>query len=181
MINLNQIQSFETWQEAFDGVKRAVDEYHMKFWEELEKMTKIDESKKYKFSEIVAMLENSELPEGTKLYTCSDLINYHYVGEGEHGAWLFNRFGCSLQLSSLQIVSNWTIELPKEDKFYLKLPDCFVEDDFLNYNKRNDSYFLDDKGNNMDDQTHFTKKEIDAMPFDTNFFKKIKVEDNSND
>lgn len=127
------------------------------------------------------MLENSELPEGTKLYTCSDLINYHYVGEGEHGAWLFNRFGCSLQLSSLQIVSNWTIELPKEDKFYLKLPDCFVEDDFLNYNKRNDSYFLDDKGNNMDDQTHFTKKEIDAMPFDTNFFKKIKVEDNSND
>lgn len=37
MTKLNQIQSYETWQEAFDGIKRSVDEYHTKFWEELEK------------------------------------------------------------------------------------------------------------------------------------------------
>lgn len=62
------------------------------------------------------------------------------------------------------------------EKFYLRIPSCFSDDgDFLNYNKWNDWYFLGDKGY-MDNQTQFTKAEINAMPFDTNFFEKVKVE-----
>lgn len=184
MINPNQIQSFETWQEAFDGVKRAVDDYHMKFWEELEKMTKIEERKQYKFSEIIAMLENKELPAETVISMAGRDFG---VGEnmlGFMGLFDHSRFNqaksLDVRITPHEINSLWTIKLPEEDKFYLKAPDAF-KNGYLNLHLLNRYYLVNDENDTTTHQTQFTQKEIDTLPFDMNFFKKIKVEDKTND
>ena len=180
MTKLNQIQSFETWQEAFDRIKRSVDEYHTKFWEELEKMTKIDETKQYKFSEIIAMLENKELPVGTVLINAYYTEKYPYVVAKYSSASLFNSiFEMNLNVLTLNEKTFgylWTIKLPKEDKYYLKAPKGF-NSDYLNLNSHTGSYFLAGTGYGNNYQTQFTQSEISAMPFKTSFFEKIKVED----
>ena len=184
MIKPNQIQSFETWQEAFDGVKRAVDEYHMKFWEELEKMTKIDESKQYKFSEIIAMLEEGLLPEMTKVLDLS------------HGVLLYVQesnaceFGLTekkdpafieTDISSVHINALWTIELPELEKFYLKAP-FKTKKQYLHYCSDSKEYFFHSTTNETYCCSNkFTQREIDRMTFDTDFFEKVKVEDKIND
>lgn len=142
-------------------------------------MTKIDEIKKYKFSEIVRMLEDSELPKGTIL--TSELYPNSYpliVEEALYCDTLFNKNGDSPELSSRLINYSWTIKLPKEDKFYLKAPKVFSRGCvYLNYIKQTKFYFLGIEPFKGNYQSQFTKSEIDAMPFDTNFFEKIKVED----
>lgn len=133
-------------------------------------MTKIEERKQYKFSEIIAMLENRELPKGT-IVTSEHYPNSYplIVAESLYCGALHDKSGKSPELTSRLIIHSWTIKLPKEDKFYLKAPGAF-KSRYLNFHIPNDRYFLSDKSGSEIYQTHFTKKEIDAMPFDTKFF-----------
>lgn len=138
-------------------------------------MTKIDESKQYKFSEIIAMLENSELAEGTKVTLCHSSNLYYYAGEGEVGFWLYDHYGVTPPTGSTHINYEWTIKLPKEDKFYLKAPKRFYHR-YLNFDRNDKTYSLSDKEDTTSYETQFTQKEINSMTFDTKFFEKIKVE-----
>ncbi|MFS7400718.1 hypothetical protein [Carnobacterium maltaromaticum] len=138
-------------------------------------MTKIDESKQYKFSEIIAMLENKELAEGTvirrenKIYSDKVLkVESNVVGEAGLIS-MFEKVSIQVAVTLLDINSFWSIELPKEDKFYLKAPGVF-KSKYLNFHIPNDRYFLSDNSESEMHQTKFTRTEIDAMPFDTNFF-----------
>ena len=136
-------------------------------------MTKIDETKQYKFREIVRMLEDKELPVGTVLK--DEYYHEAYVVEGsDWGLTFFEQKGyrnapilCCCLINYL-----WTIKLPKEDKYYLKAPDRFAKgSSYLVYNTQTRAYFLD--GIIADEagyQTKFTQSEIDDMPFDTSFF-----------
>ncbi|MFS7423708.1 hypothetical protein AB6878_12905 [Carnobacterium maltaromaticum] len=134
-------------------------------------MTKIDESKQYKFSEIIAMLENKELQENSVVEHGNKLLKVHKNGIGLGLKDVSNDHFIKATISVVDINAFWVINLPKEDKYYLKAPDNFVYDSFLNYNKRTRSYIFGTQWCSEDSQTHFTKKEIDAMPFDTNFFR----------
>ena len=139
-------------------------------------MTKIDESKQYKFSEIIAMLENKDLPVDTKVTMCHTSVLYYYSGEGDVGFWLYDRYGLTPKTGSIFISHEWTIKLPKEDKYYLKAPDSFeMYSVYLNYDKELKKYSLDDKFEIQEFQSKFTQSEISAMPFKTSFFKQIKV------
>lgn len=139
-------------------------------------MTKIDESKQYKFSEIIAMLENSELPLNTCV-TNSEGKGYIVRKTAGQNFGLVQKSGMDLKIiiTARDINDLWTITLPKEDKFYLKAPGAF-KSSYLNLHIPNDHYFLSDKSGSVMYQTQFTQKEIDAMPFDTKFFEKVKVE-----
>lgn len=149
-------------------------------------MTKIDESKQYKFSEIIAMLENKELAEGTvirrenKMYSNKVLkVESNIVGEvGVLSP--SEKVSISANIALLDINSFWSIKLPKEDKFYLKAPFESLSPYFHYCNVEEKYKFLPSVFGGCC-QGQFTKKEIEAMPFDTNFFEKVKVEDNSND
>ncbi|MDT1959518.1 hypothetical protein MX629_13925 [Carnobacterium divergens] len=143
-------------------------------------MTKIDETKRYKFSEIVRMVEDKELPEGTLLKNSYYHFEYEVI-KTDKGFSIFEPKGVgnAPTLCSRLLNFKWTIKLPKdkEDKYYLKAPKEFG-DKYLNLNMRRDVYFISDAGCGNDYQkTQFTQSEISAMPFKTNFFKKIKVED----
>lgn len=139
-------------------------------------MTKIDESKQYKFSEIIAMLENKELAEETvirrenKMYGDKGLkVESNVVGEVGLIS-MFEKHSIAVAVTLLDINSFWSIKLPKEDKFYLKVPGCFIGKRFLNFKKTSQQYFSDTKLEDDFNQTQFTQKEIDAMPFNTEFF-----------
>ncbi|WP_413509882.1 hypothetical protein [Carnobacterium maltaromaticum] len=147
-------------------------------------MTKIDESKQYKFSNIITMLENKELAEGTvirrknKMYSDKVLkVESNIVGEVGLIS-MFEKVSIEVAVTLLDINSFWSIELPKEDKFYLKAPNCFMKGKFLNWDCRKDvdKYFFAGTEENWTITTRFTQKEIDSMPFDTKFFEKIKAE-----
>ncbi|CRH22997.1 hypothetical protein [Carnobacterium maltaromaticum] len=140
-------------------------------------MTKIDESKQYKFSEIIAMLDNRELPKGT-IVTSEHYPNSYplIVAESLYCGALHDKSGKSPELTSRLIIHSWTIKLPKEDKFYLKAPSCFVYGGFLNYSKNANKYFLAGGDTGFNVQTQFAQKEIDSMPFDIKFFEKVKAE-----
>lgn len=149
-------------------------------------MTKIDESKQYKFSEIIAMLENKELAEGTviqrenKIYGAKVVkVESNVVGEVGLIS-MFEKVSIAVAVTLLDINSFWSIELPKEDKYYLKAPVAF-KSKYLNLHIPNDHYFLSDNCGSEMYQTQFTQKEIDRMTFDTDFFEKVKVEDKIND
>lgn len=140
-------------------------------------MTKIDESKQYKFSEIIAMLENSELPLNTCV-TNSEGKGYIVRKTAGQNFGLVQKSGMDLKIiiTARDINDLWTITLPEEDKFYLKAPSCFRYFEFLNYSKMDGEYFLEDANESNLCKTKFTEKQIDAMPFDTNFFEKAKVD-----
>ncbi|TFI93112.1 hypothetical protein CKN61_03240 [Carnobacterium divergens] len=144
-------------------------------------MTKIYETKQYKFSEIIAMLENKELPEGTKVVSVGNDPNKCIVKStlgGDLNLYHYLESTMPIAMFSHYFRKGWTIKLPKEDKFYLKLPDSFERYScYLNYEKELKKYSLDDKFETEEFQTKFTQSGIDAMPFDTNFFEKIKAED----
>lgn len=152
----------------------------MKYYlEELEKMTKIDESKHYKFSEIVAMVESDKLPVGTKVAP-HNVFDYLIVGKGTNGNNLIDQHGnaCIRFNMNLAFRELWTIKLPKEEQFYLKAPDSFeMYSVYLNYDKDLTEYSLGDKTEIQEFQTKFTQSEISAMPFKTSFFEKIKVDE----
>ena len=145
-------------------------------------MTKIDESKQYKFSEIIAMLENKELPDETvirrknKMYSDKVLkVESNIVGEVGVSS-PSEKVSISANIALIDINSFWSIKLPKEDKFYLKAPSCFVYGGFLNYSKNANKYFLAGGNTGFNVQTQFAQKEIDSMPFDIKFFEKVKAE-----
>lgn len=133
-------------------------------------MTKIDETKQYKFSEIVRMLEEKELPVGTVLG--DDYYHENYVVEGAgYGLTLFEQKGYrrSPRLCGRLINCLWTIKLPKEVKYYLKAPAPFGGK-YLNLQFSTGEYFFAGSSNTVAFQTKFTQSEIDDMPFDTSFF-----------
>ncbi|MFS7427043.1 hypothetical protein CKN96_15785 [Carnobacterium maltaromaticum] len=140
-------------------------------------MTKIDESKQYKFSEIIAMLEGKEFPLDTCVFN-SDGEKYTVKKTTVNYFGLVRRQQMAVQaiISAKDINGLWTIKLPPEDKFYLKAPSCFRYFEFLNYSKMDGEYFLEDANESNLCKTKFTEKQIDAMPFDTKFFEKVKVE-----
>ena len=139
-------------------------------------MTKIDESKQYKFSEIIAMLENKELQENSVVEHENKLLKVHKNRIGLGLKDVSNDLFIQATISVVDINALWVIKLPKEDKFYLKAPDCFTGFLFLKHNKNIQKYYTSDKYEDAFTQVKFTQKEIDAMPFDTNFFEKVKVE-----
>ena len=70
------------------------------------------------------------------------------------------------------------VEREEEKRYILIFPSCFDEFKYLNFNNITKKY-----GRSMqsfvslnDVKTIFTQKEIDAMPFDTNFFIKEEVQ-----
>lgn len=72
-------------------------------------------------------------------------------------------------------------EREEEKKYRLSLSDYFHSGDFmgmyLNLNTETSEYTFNDSSDGVNDyKTHFTQKEIDAMPFDTNFFIKEEVQ-----
>lgn len=141
-------------------------------------MKKIDETKHYKFSEIVRMVEDKELPIGTEVRHDEKTLyvespnGYHYGLQSERYSSYVDAI-----IGSYDINNIWTIKLPREDKFYLKAPKEF-RDKYLNFGTNLGKYFLSDKSCEGNYQTQFTQSEIDAMPFDTSFFgEPIKVED----
>ena len=139
-------------------------------------MTKIDESKQYKFSEIIAMLENKELQENSVVEHGNKLLKVHKNGIGLGLKDVSNNRFIRATISVVDINALWVIKLPKKGKFYLKAPDCFTGFLFLKHNKNIQKYYTSDKYEDAFTQVKFTQKEIDSMPFDTKFFEKIKVE-----
>ncbi|WP_413488409.1 hypothetical protein [Carnobacterium divergens] len=143
-------------------------------------MKKIDETKQYKFSEIVRMVEDKVLPVGTIL-TQGRTHLFIEEGDGYYGiASEVNRTYIVLTIGNYALNNKWTIKLPKEDKHYLKAPDSFGKEKYLNYFKDVDQYRLLGKEEDEDKAilTKFTLSEISAMPFDISFFgKPIKVEE----
>ncbi|MPQ22195.1 hypothetical protein [Carnobacterium divergens] len=142
-------------------------------------MTKIDETKQYKFSEIITMLENKELPEGAKVVSVGHDPDKSIVKStmgGDLSLYPFLESTMPMAMFGHYFRIGWTIKLPKEDKYYLKAPGCF-DVKYLNLQLSRGEYFLGSIPNEGAFQTQFTQSEIDAMPFDTNFFEKIKVED----
>lgn len=142
-------------------------------------MTKIDETKQYKFSEIVKMLEDNEMPIGTTIVIGDDAatsITMTVSGKRRinHTDWIFAMVNLEHAITSACTIK---LTIPKEDKFYLKAPKEF-RDKYLNLNMNSGKYFLSDKSRGDKYQTQFTQSEIDAMSFDTDFFgEPIKVED----
>lgn len=140
-------------------------------------MTKIDESKQYKFSEIIAMLENKELAEGTEVFRSDekDPLKFRVCFGDDNSLVLvgvYNLSVISVKVSGLNVGSQWSIKLPKEDKFYLKLPDCFSfpSNSYLNYDINKNEYLIADNEETSSCQTKYTQKEISAMTFDTTIF-----------
>jgi hypothetical protein len=136
-------------------------------------MTKIDESKQYKFSEIIAMLENSELPEGTELtnayYSASSIYVVSKLDSSDSDC-MFNKRSGGVAHADIRLISYpWSIKLPKGAKFYLIAPKEFYHR-YLNLDRKDKTYCLSDKEDSSYYKTQFTQKEIDAMPFDTKFF-----------
>lgn len=141
-------------------------------------MAKIDESKQYKFIEIIAMLENKELPAGTAIRRENKKYGEKILEIQGNGLDLVQKFGkgkISVIVGNVEINSFWSIKLPEEDKFYLKAPDAF-KNGYLNLHLLNRYYLVNDKNDTTMHQTKFTQKEIDTFPFDTTFFEKVKVE-----
>lgn len=142
-------------------------------------MAKIDESKQYKFSEIIAMLENSELPNNTNISMAGKGLGVAKNTLGFMGLFdnsMFNQArSYDVRITPHEINSLWTIKLPKEDKFYLKAPDAFYHN-YLSFSIDDGTYILTNTIS-AHREFVFTQKEIDAMPFDTNFFEQIKVDD----
>ena len=67
-------------------------------------------------------------------------------------------------------------EREEEKKYRLRLPRAFCETyEYVNFRKINKDYLFVGMYGNSNYQTEFTQKEIDAMPFDTNFFIKEEV------
>ncbi|WP_157456176.1 hypothetical protein [Carnobacterium maltaromaticum] len=132
-------------------------------------MTKIDESKQFKFSEIIAMLENKELQENSVVEHGNTFLKVHKNGIGLGLKDVSNDRFIQATISVVDINAFWVINLPKEDKYYLKAPGAF-KSKYLNLHIPYDRYFLSDNSGSEMYQTQFTQKEIDAMPFDTNFF-----------
>lgn len=144
-------------------------------------MTKIDETKQYKFIEIIAMLDNGELPEGAKVVSAGHDSNKSIVKStlgGDLSLYPSLESTMPIAMFGHYFRKGWTIKLPKEDKYYLKAPECFERVcAYLNYNKLTKEYSFESKSPLKGFRIKFTQSEIDAMPFDTNFFEKIKVED----
>ena len=72
-------------------------------------------------------------------------------------------------------------EREEEKKYRLSLSDYFHSSDFmgmyLNLNTETSEYTFNDSSDGVNGyKTHFTQKEIDDMPFDTNFFIKEEVQ-----
>ncbi|KRN66297.1 hypothetical protein [Carnobacterium maltaromaticum] len=138
-------------------------------------MTKIDESKQYKFSEIIAMLENKELPIGACVFNPQgdnynvkkSTLNYFGLAKKQH-------IPVQAIISAKDINDLWSIELPKEERFYLTTPGCFDGEHTLNQWLGKYSFVRGrDAGGK---QSRFTQKQIDDIPFDTTFFEKVKAE-----
>lgn len=193
MFNSNAFYNNEQWQDIVRRVtKLPADRIYMvmprnqgktmfsnmmKYYlEELEKMTKIDETKQYKFSEIIAMVESDKLPAGTKV-SPNGVFDYLLVGEGSNVNKLYTASGGDVIMFNISMAFSelWTIKLPAEDKYYLEAPVAFGLEIYLNF-YNNDRYELMGKRENDLSKTKFTQSEIDDMPFDINFFEKIKVE-----
>lgn len=140
----------------------------------------IDENKQYKFSEIIAMLENKELPINANIRCGGKRFKVDGSSFGKLGlVGAASRFIIEATISIIDINALWTIELPKADKFYLKLPTGFeLKDRYLNFSLDSSIYFFSDEDEEVNGyQTQFIQQEIDAMPFDTNLFEQIKVDD----
>ena len=67
-------------------------------------------------------------------------------------------------------------EREKEKKYYLKFPKEFSNCGYLNFKTDDNKYLVSGKIQEWNYKTQFTQKEIDEMPFDTNFFEKVLVE-----
>jgi hypothetical protein len=67
-------------------------------------------------------------------------------------------------------------ERGKEKKYYLKFPKEFSNCGYLNFKTDDNKYLVSGKIQEWNYKTQFTQKEIDEMPFDTNFFEKVLVE-----
>lgn len=65
-------------------------------------------------------------------------------------------------------------EREEEKKYRLRFPDSFVKS-YLIFDKRDHNYFSGSNVKYESCENQFTQKEIDAMPFDTNFFIKEEV------
>lgn len=105
------------------------------------------------------------------------------VGEvGTFGKWLHIYNDCPNEASKLLVEYYLTPleERQEEKKYRLMLSDYFTTSDFmgtyLNFEIESNEYTFNNSEDGVNGfKTQFTQKEIDAMPFDTNFFIKEEV------
>ena len=98
------------------------------------------------------------------------------VGEvGTFGKWLHIYNDCPNEASKLLVEYYLTpLEEREEEKEY-RLKVNVNNYQYLNVNTVLKDYFISDSKETNRYKTQFTQKEIDAMPFDTNFFIKEEV------
>lgn len=131
------------------------------------------ENRLYKFSEVIQMLEEGLLPEGTKLSPSSWEVDKHTVKDGAYGLYITkdsdNSFG---QMTSFAISALYKIEKPSP-KRYKALHKVFTDYSVkpLRLFQHTDgsitllSSFLDNGNNNT-----FTMGELKAFPINLNDF-----------
>ena len=132
-----------------------------------------------KTKDLVRKLEKID---GVKIYH-QDYISLSMNGikiasVGTIGQWLDIFTNCPDEVAKLLFEYYLTPleEREEEKKYRLRLPKIFCDSfEYLNFRKLNRDYLFVDMHGNSNYQTIFTQKEIDAMPFDTNFFIKEEV------
>lgn len=136
-----------------------------------------------KTKELVKKLEQFD---GVKVYH-KDFISLSMNGikvgtVGTIGQWLEIETNCPDKVAKALFEYYLTPleEREEEKKYRFQLSDYFDSSDFmgmyLNLNTETSEYTFNDSTDGVNSyKTHFTQKEIDDMPFDTNFFIKEEV------
>ena len=141
----------------------------------------MSENKKYKFSEIIAMLEDGKVEKGTVFERENGVagIKKLEVAASSNGKLGLQGLEETLQIRSninvIDINSLWSMR--GNEVYYLVAPDCFGLNEVLNYDMKVNEYFLSGIEENEEVKTQFTQKEIDKMTFNIEIFDPIKVED----
>ena len=142
----------------------------------IKKEEEVMEDRLYKFSEIIQMLEEGELPEGTKICPSSWEGDKHTVKDGAYGLGITkdsdNSFG---QLTSFAISALYKIEKPspKRYKAFHKVFTGYPGGHFVLYRRYNDSITLleDIAGESSGNYKNtFTMEELEAFPINLNDF-----------
>lgn len=110
-------------------------------------------------------------------WICIDFISESYIGFSTfEDAYIPSKYFDFLNV--IIEYCNTSLEERKEVKKYrLKLNELFVVNNgrYVNFNTINKNYDFNNEFELHSVKTIFTQKEIDAMPFDTNFFIKEEV------
>lgn len=139
----------------------------------IKKEEEVMEDRLYKFSEIIQMLEEGELPEGTKLSPSSWEGDKHTVKDGAYGLGITkdsdNSFG---QMTSFAISALYKIEKPspKRYKALHKVFKDFHGEPFRLFQRTDGSFTLLESSAGIFNKNTFTMEELESFPINLNDF-----------